>query len=178
MRMDAIVNEKLNGNPEIVDSYGFCGNTVMGESMERGDLRKIAIPSGKGRRLPNVDNKSHLVVRNKLSGAQKLQWSLEMAEAVMLLHAYPGGVIVHDDIQLTQFLLSETGKLKLNDFNRAEIMLWNERDQEYCKYRNDPGLGDVSYNFMRYLAFNLLACTIYAHATATITIILILVARS
>ena len=30
----------------------------------------------------------------------------------------------------------------LNDFNRAEIMLFNEKDQEYCRYRNNPGHGD------------------------------------
>lgn len=48
------------------------------------------------------------------------------------------------DIQLAQFLLSKDGKLKLNDFNRAEIMLFNEKDNEYCKYRNNPGHGDVS----------------------------------
>jgi len=48
------------------------------------------------------------------------------------------------DIQLSQFLLAENGMLKLNDFNRAEIMLFNEKDKEYCRYRNNPGHGDVS----------------------------------
>ena len=144
MRMDAIVNEKLNGNPEIVHSYSFCGNSIIGEAMAFGDLHKLAVPAGIGRQLPNIDNEKDLVVRNTLSGTQKLEWSLQMAESLLLLHSFPSGVIVHDDIQLSQFLLSESGKLKLNDFNRAEIMLWNERDQEYCKYRNYPGWGDVS----------------------------------
>jgi hypothetical protein len=167
MRMDAIVNEKLNGNAEIVHSYGFCGNTVVGESMEFGDLHKIAIPSGIGRGLLSIDEEKNLVVRNTLSGTQKLEWSLEMAEALMLLHAY-------DDIQLSQFLLSETGRLKLNDFNRAEIMLWNEKDQEYCKYRNYPGWGDVSY----YHAFICTCLHKTAHVTSLIDIILNVVARS
>ena len=144
MRMDAIVNEKLNGNPEIVKSYAFCGNSIIGEAMLLGDLHKVAIPSGIGRELPNQDDEESPIVQNALSGTQKLEWSLQMAESVLLLHAYPGGVMVHDDIHLSQFLLSEAGKLKLNDFNRAEIMLWNEIDQEYCKYRNYPGWGDVS----------------------------------
>jgi serine/threonine protein kinase len=144
MRMDAIVNEKLNGNPEIVHSYAFCGNSIIGEAMAFGDLHKMAVPSGIGRNLPNTDNETNVIVRNTLSGTQKLEFSLQMAESVLLLHAFLGGVIVHDDIQLSQFLISETGELKLNDFNRAEIMLWNEEDQEYCKYRNYPGWGDVS----------------------------------
>jgi hypothetical protein len=33
--------------------------------------------------------------------------------------------------------------VRLNDFNRAEFMLWNEEKQEYCKYQNNPGHGDV-----------------------------------
>jgi hypothetical protein len=33
-------------------------------------------------------------------------------------------VIVHDDISLSQFLASKDGFMKLNDFNRAEVMLW------------------------------------------------------
>jgi len=53
-------------------------------------------------------------------------------------------VIVHDDITLEQFLVDEDGTLKLNDFNRAEIMLWNEKDEEYCRYRNGAGGGFVS----------------------------------
>jgi serine/threonine protein kinase len=148
MRMDAVVNEKLNGNPEIVHSYAFCGNSILGEAMALGDMLQIAFPSGLpvpvSRKKPNVDSEDDLVVYNTLSGTQKLELSLQMAEAVLLLHSYPGGVIVHDDIYLSQFLLTEKGTVKLNDFNRAEIMLWNEKDQEYCKYRNEPGGGNVS----------------------------------
>jgi hypothetical protein len=144
MRMDAIVNEKLNGNPQIVNSYAFCGSSIMGEAMSNGDLHNVAIPTGTGRVIQILNEDKNLTVMNDLSGTQKLTWSLEMAEAVMMLHGYPDGVIVHDDIQLSQFLVSDTGKLKLNDFNRAEIMLWNEKDNEYCKYKNYAGRGDVS----------------------------------
>ena len=145
VRMDANVNEKLNGNPRIVSIYSYCGISIIGEAMMQGDLENVAVPTGVGRPA-NIPNDEHqLNVRNTLSGTQKLLLSLEMAEAVLLLHTFPGGVIVHDDIQLSQFLLSSSGQLKLNDFNRAEIMLWNDKDQEYCKYRNHPGGGDVSF---------------------------------
>jgi Protein tyrosine and serine/threonine kinase len=144
MRMDAIVNAKLNGHPRIVASYGFCGMSVVGEAMTHGDMEKWAVPSGVGRIEEPLDDGKHLVVGNNLTGIRKLEMSLQMAEAVQLLHGYPGGVIVHDDIQLSQYLMSPTGDLKLNDFNRAEVMLWNEKDFEYCKYRNHPGVGDVS----------------------------------
>lgn len=143
MRMDAIVAEKLTSSPRIVDIYGFCGLGMINEAMDKGDIEKVAVP-GKGRIGQELNNKLKLDVRNNLTGITKLRYSLDMVEAVALLHGYPGGVIVHDDIQLGQFLLDANGTLKLNDFNRAEIMFWNEREQEYCKYRNNPGHGDVS----------------------------------
>lgn len=148
MRMDAIVNEKVNGNPRIVESFGFCGLSFLGEAMVNGDLEKLAIPSGQGRIRRSLEDEHHLVLGNNLTGTQKLELSLDMAEAVRVLHSFPGGVIVHDDIQLPQFLFSSNGELKLNDFNRAEIMLWNEKDQEYCGYRNDPGRGDVRLSWV------------------------------
>jgi len=44
-------------------------------------------------------------------------------------------------IKLGQFLLTDDGHVKLNDFNRAEIMLFNEKDQEYCPYITAAGGG-------------------------------------
>ena len=65
---------------------------------------------------------------------------------VAALHNYEGGVIVHDDIQLCQYLWTQEDgiSVKLNDFNRAEIMLWDEEGQKYCRYKNGRGHGDVS----------------------------------
>jgi hypothetical protein len=48
-------------------------------------------------------------------------------------------------LTLEQFLVAEDGTMKLNDFNRAEFMLWNEKDEEYCRYRNNPGAGYVRF---------------------------------
>ena len=149
VRMDANVNEKLNGHARIVSMYSYCGISVTSEAMLQGDMEHVAVPTGVGRPMKSIPHDIQpLTVRNTLSGTQKLVRSLEMAEAVLLLHTYSGGVMVHDDIQLSQFLLSSSGQLKLNDFNRAEIMLWNEKDNEYCKYRNHPGGGDVSIHVM------------------------------
>jgi len=35
--------------------------------------------------------------------------------------------------------------VKLNDFNRAEFMLWDEEEKEYCKYGEGYGQGNVSF---------------------------------
>jgi hypothetical protein len=47
--------------------------------------------------------------------------------------------------RLSQFLwTADRTRLKLNDFNRAEFMLWDEEHQEYCKYTEGRGQGNVS----------------------------------
>jgi serine/threonine protein kinase len=140
--MDALIAEKLTSNPTIVGNYAFCALSMIGEAMVHGDMEKVAIPK-KGRLTHEMDKRLPLSVWNNLSGEQKLKYGLQMAETVALLHGYPKGVIVHNDLQLSQFLLDSNDDIKLNDFNRGEIMFWNEKDQEYCKYKNNPGKGDV-----------------------------------
>ena len=48
--------------------------------------------------------------------------------------------------QLSQYLLSADKTIvKLNDFNRAEFMLWDEVEEEYCKYGTGHAKGIVSF---------------------------------
>jgi hypothetical protein len=47
-------------------------------------------------------------------------------------------------VQLCQWLRLPDGKLKLGDFNRAEVMEYNSEEQKYCKYNNGKGYGNVS----------------------------------
>jgi hypothetical protein len=153
-RMDGIVAERLSSanRPVIVDIYGFCGLSQIAEPMPTGDLSMIATPLGAYRRpiaQIQLNDTERLDPMNTLKPSEKLLYALEMAESIALLHGHKGGVIVHDDIHLGQFLLKPDNHLKLNDFNRAEIMLWNEKDRDYCPYRNNPGHGDVS----RFLPF-------------------------
>jgi serine/threonine protein kinase len=65
-----------------------------------------------------------------------------MAEAIADLHGFKDGVIVHGDIQLCQYLINIDGQLKLNDFNRAEVMLWDTKNQGYCRFRNGNVYGN------------------------------------
>ncbi|GKY95066.1 hypothetical protein MPSEU_000470800 [Mayamaea pseudoterrestris] len=142
MRMDTIVAERLSSRPEIVNIYASCGLANLNEPMVNGNLEMAALPHGV--RAPNIhlDDKYQLDPQNRFLPSQKLLYALEMAEAVSTLHSYPGGVMVHDDIQMSQFLFTPSMHLKLNDFNRAEIMTFNDAEKEYCKYTNNPGHGD------------------------------------
>lgn len=95
-----------------------------------GDLYMMAAPYGHHGREPTHQEKSfqELVVSNNLTGTEKLKFALGMAEALSELHNFPGGVIVHP----AQFLLNGKYEVKLNDFNRAEILLWDEQNKTYC----------------------------------------------
>jgi hypothetical protein len=124
MRMDAIVSERFTSSPLIVDIYGFCGLSMMSEYLSMGDLQNHATPGGDRSHPVTLNDSEDVDPKNDFSATAKLTLSLEMAESIALLHSYKDGVIVHDDIQLGQFLASKEGFLKLNDFNRAEIMLW------------------------------------------------------
>jgi hypothetical protein len=97
----------------------------------------------------------HLIHMNNLTSTMKLVWALEMAESISLLNNHKNGVIVHDDVQLVQWLVTEDHEhLKLNDFNRAEVMMYDEANQEYCKYRNNPGNGDVRIHMNLFLSLS------------------------
>lgn len=129
-----------------VDVYGHCAVSVLTEFLPT-ELDGIAVPYQSRTRQQNLvkkqqeNNEIHLPL-NKLDIDAKLEISLQMAEALADLHGFKDGVIIHDDIQLPQFLFSGQNKVKLNDFNRGEAMLFNEKTGNYCRYRNGAGGGD------------------------------------
>lgn len=56
-----------------------------------------------------------------------------------------------DDIRLYQWLIADDGNIRLNDFNRAEFMLYDEDAGEYCRYQNGVGPGSVSDSPPQYI---------------------------
>ena len=144
MRVDSYVMEIFTSNSLFLDIYGFCGLSQLIEAMPNGDLEAQALPLYSERETEVVLGKE-LKPQNKLTVKQKLTFCLEMAEGIANLHNYPGGVIVHDDIQLPQFLMTDDNQhIKFQDFNRGEILLFDEKHQEYCTYINGKGHGDMS----------------------------------
>ena len=128
--------------PNIVDIHG---HSVLTEALS--DIESFVI-SENGYLLGNhLNYKDDVEPKNNFTPIEKLILAVEMAEAIAELHGFKDSVIVHDDIQLCQFLQSKDGILKLNDFNRAEVMLWDENNQDYCKYYNGLAYGNVSIAF-------------------------------
>ena len=87
-------------------------------------------------------NKDGLRPYNNFTAEEKLDIALQMAESIADLHGFEDGVIVHDDVQLCQWMTTVDGKQKLGDFNRATIMEWDEVNGEYCLFNNGKGYGN------------------------------------
>jgi len=152
VRMDAMVAERLTSSPRIYDIYGFCGTAIMSQYFPHGDYEDVAVP-GSGYLLTEAKKTNEqindLKPHNNIPSTEKLRISLQMAEALADLHGDPMGATVHQDVQLSQYLLSSDKKtLKLNDFNRAEFMLWDDNKGEYCKYSEGSGNGSVSFKML------------------------------
>jgi hypothetical protein len=125
VRVDAFVTERFTSTPSIVDIYQFCGLSMLTEYFPYGDVEKDVVGFPHHRSNFNPLKDKELLPYNNFTGSEKLQLALGMVEPVRALHNFKDGVIVHDDIQLCQYLWTEETGLgvKLNDFNRAEIML-------------------------------------------------------
>jgi len=143
---DALVMERLSASPRIMNVYGHCSTTVGAEFINH-EIEKKIVPFGylKGNSNMNDDEDKRddeVLSHNNLNGTEKLELALEMALSIAELHGYHNGIIVHDDIQLRQWLRRDDGRLILGDFNRAKVMRWNDVDQEYCKFRTGTVFGD------------------------------------
>jgi serine/threonine protein kinase len=142
--MDALVAERLTSSPRIYDIYGYCGLGILSEFFPHGDMEDVAVPGEGYIKSEKLQDGSELQPQNDLTALQKLEICTQMAEALADLHGNPNGVIVHQDMQLSQFLwTADKSRVKLNDFNRAEYMLWDDEEKEYCRYHEGLGNGNV-----------------------------------
>jgi hypothetical protein len=108
-QVDAQAMERLTASPHIVDSYGFCGQSV---------LTEWAPISARDR------------VKHKLSSTERLFMGRELAQALADVHSidYKNGnnaTLTHNDINMANAVVSLDGRLKLNDFNIGVLMRWN-----------------------------------------------------
>ena len=174
-RVEAVVNNALSPNPYIVDLYSYCGLSLLSENMAMGDLHDLASPHYERCEEDDEDLPDDpWELRNNLGALEKVELALQMAQALRVLHHHENGAIVHNDMQLAQFLLDKNGRVKLTgmfaicknflpcrlarlsffsdtldislpDFNMATILQWNSNQQEEpCKYVFGKTPGNVS----------------------------------
>jgi serine/threonine protein kinase len=134
---EAIIMERLTKSPRIINIYGHCSSSTMVEVVPI-EFQEVAI-HGEGFEAPDVieeRNRDGVRPFNNFTSTEKLRFALDMAESLADVHGFEGGVIVHDDVQMCQWLRTPDGRLKLGDFNRATIMSWDLLRGEYCKFNN------------------------------------------
>lgn len=132
-RRDALVMERLTKSPYVVNNYAYCGNSVLTEYVDT-NLEDL-IMADRGKIGTNWTD---------ITGAMRIQWAHDVVRGVQALHDFPDGPIVHADLQSSQFLLSsQTGRIKVNDFNRCRFMARNNETGTPCKFRIPSAPGKV-----------------------------------
>lgn len=119
-----------------MDIHGACGTSIL---VEKGiPIDKKLLPH----KVYNISQKElekeqvhDVKPRNPFSPEEKLEMALAMAESLAVLHGNPAGVLMQDDISVSQWLIGTDGNLKLNDFGNGFAMEWNIEKQEYCTFR-------------------------------------------
>lgn len=97
------------------------------------------IQNGSGRANQTLlDRLDDVYPQNNLKPYEKVLIARDMAESLADMHGFVGGVLVHGDNHIDQFLANHDGIMKLGDFNLATILEWNEKKGEYCKREREP----------------------------------------
>jgi len=130
---DAVVMDKLTESPRIVDIYAHCGGSIWVEAMPN-EMEEVIVPGEGMMEQKDLHDEDGLKPRNHYTLDEKIDMALIMAESLADLHGFPDGVIVHDDLQLAQWLRNDDGRIKLGDFNRAKVLTYDAKKEEYCRY--------------------------------------------
>mmetsp|Transcript_21549 Transcript_21549/g.46870 ORF Transcript_21549/g.46870 Transcript_21549/m.46870 type:complete len:624 (+) Transcript_21549:183-2054(+) len=130
MRKDSMVMEQLTSSPRIADIYSFCALSSIIEYAP-GNIEKSVMPTG-GEKEDDDDP----APVNQIAPLRKLEMALELAKGIATMHGHSDGVIANVDVQIGQFCRGKDGLIKVLDFNRAEVMMYDEDRDEYCKFEN------------------------------------------
>jgi hypothetical protein len=140
MRKDAMVMELLSSSPRAIDIYCHCAMSSVTEFAPT-DMEEYIMPTAGYTpksilRGSKQDDVSERPLNDHISPEEKLEIALEMAKCVAVLHGYKDGPIVHVDIKVDQFFRGRDGYIKMIDYNRAEALLYDEENEDYCKWTN------------------------------------------
>lgn len=138
-RRDAMATEHLTSSPYVSNIYGHCVTSSIYDYSEEGSVKRIA-RSG------------------KLKPLEKLKLCVRVASAVADVHNLPADdpslppLIAHSDVSAGQFVFFDSTEeddddgegepeLKLNDFNLANFLTWNDDTHAPCEFYtgNDAG---------------------------------------
>lgn len=161
-----MVMEQLTSSNRITNIYSFCATSSLVEYAP-GNLNKYVMPTDGMKEVDDEVDDDDPTPVNNIGAEEKLEMSLELAKGLAAMHGHSGGVIANVDVQLGQFSRGKDGLIKILDFNRAEAMLYDEIEDEYCKFENgSPPNGSVSSLFV----WNGMLCSLMLPCTNTLVI--------
>jgi serine/threonine protein kinase len=149
-RRDALTMERLTHHPNVVDIYGYCGNTVMTEYVGQTLDEILYPPNPYLKKMRNKDNPLQIPASGASRDTQlkRVQLALDAAKGMAALHGdaqiLPGG-IAHADIQSKQFVVDDSVSppvVKINDFNRCRFVAVNTTKISH----SPPDRGNVDGN--------------------------------
>jgi len=113
-RVDALATERLTSSNHVVNAYGFCGNSVLNEFSDGGDL------------FHYMKENENITLQQKLVFARDSAFGLKDIHGVGVDDAHEIPTLLHLDIKLHNFLVVK-GKLKFHDFNNAHLQSRSKR---------------------------------------------------
>ena len=149
------VIELLSSSPHAIDIYSHCAMSSVIEFAPT-EMEEYILPT-KGfspkklvrRGIKNNDleeENKNSPLNDYISPEEKLEIALEMAKCIAAMHGFEDGAIAHVDVQVGQFFRGKDGRIKIVDYNRAEPLLYDAKNEEYCRWANGrPGDGSVSH---------------------------------
>jgi len=134
-----MVMELLTSSPRIADIYSFCALSSIIEYAP-GNMEDYVMPT-KGYEPTQPPDEQEEVkdptpINDYIKPMEKLEMALELAKGLAAMHGHSGGVIANVDVQIGQFCRGKDGLIKILDFNRAEVLLYDEEQEQYCTFSN------------------------------------------
>jgi serine/threonine protein kinase len=108
-RVDALAMERLTASPYVINIYGFCAMTVVQEFAGRQIHEKPMNPN------------------------ESLDVAIQVATGIRDIHYIDNAdqpVLVHNDINLANILMTDTGRPILNDFNVAILLMQRDNNDD------------------------------------------------
>ena len=149
-RIENVIFNQLSSSPLVMDMYGYCGGSMVLETMKSVLTPKVVYEVTDGQYSQSKLNELDNPCLNNLTNIEKLSMSIDMAESLAAMHGNIGGRIIHSDVHIEQWLFdlpSGGQRIKLNDFDNSYLPMWDDTKQDYCNRKNRyPGI--VSTTFM------------------------------
>lgn len=112
--------------------YGFCAHAALNEVAENTLLSTM---------------KRRKKEKKPLASIEMLDYATQAAMSIADLHSIDGegnATAVHKDLKPANIVVSSDGKLRLNDFNDAELLKWNTTSNRQCAFRRRRWKANVS----------------------------------